>query len=462
MGLFKDFLGGFAEGYINERGIDGTLQDLGDLAKGVKNFISSNISSGENDNPLADGYNEIMTEGNYDEAIDFIKECYNGEEKDYAYYYIGNAYAHMGEYEAAIDQLQQASYLCPTLTDDSAVIRETLEEAKRQNQYFKSWKETIENIERYKENKKFNDAIMLLDNFYYKYDKGEKDFHYWNNLFDIHTAQEYAKDDVFSVNDKNIQYDLTKMRELVSDSTYDTLNSKEDQLKSFKFTIKVCKLQERKEFDIAKIEIEKYYKDDHNKEINSSYWYDLLTNYIGALRNNILVGHSREVDLNNASNALSQYSKIIKTEEDLEFRELLEEEVADLQVHLDNFKSVTTEKKTPKIEANEKSKSEKEFLEELRLCYEDGVITDKERRILDRLRKNLGITEERAKELEAQCNPSILTGEEEEYAIEYKAALENGTISEKERRLLNRLSKSLNLTEERTLAIEKIVQTKQI
>ena len=45
---------------------------------------------------------------------------------------------------------------------------------------------------------------------------------------------------------------------------------------------------------------------------------------------------------------------------------------------------------------------EQEYLEEIRACLDnDGEITSRERRLLDRLRKSLGITEARAKELEA-------------------------------------------------------------
>ena len=43
---------------------------------------------------------------------------------------------------------------------------------------------------------------------------------------------------------------------------------------------------------------------------------------------------------------------------------------------------------------------EKEYQEELKACLEDGTISDRERRLLDRLRKSLGISEERAKAIE--------------------------------------------------------------
>ena len=96
---------------------------------------------------------------------------------------------------------------------------------------------------------------------------------------------------------------------------------------------------------------------------------------------------------------------------------------------------------------------EQEYLEEIRACLDnDGEITSRERRLLDRLRKSLGITEARAKELEASVNS--MSDEEKEYQEELKACLEDGTISDRERRLLDRLRKSLGISEERAKAIE--------
>ena len=43
---------------------------------------------------------------------------------------------------------------------------------------------------------------------------------------------------------------------------------------------------------------------------------------------------------------------------------------------------------------------EREYIEELQAAMTDGVIPDNVRRLLDRLRKSLDITEARAKELE--------------------------------------------------------------
>ncbi len=108
------------------------------------------------------------------------------------------------------------------------------------------------------------------------------------------------------------------------------------------------------------------------------------------------------------------------------------------------------------------SEKEKEYLAEIKMCLEDdGMISDRERRILNRLRQSLGISEERAAELEASLDPSALTATEQEYADEIRACLEDdGEISAKERRLLDKFRNSLGISPERAAEIEDIVIAK--
>ena len=101
--------------------------------------------------------------------------------------------------------------------------------------------------------------------------------------------------------------------------------------------------------------------------------------------------------------------------------------------------------------------TEKEYLDELKACLEeDGEISSKERRLLNRLRERLGITEERAEVLEASLLKPELTEEEQEYLNEYKACIEEGELSSKEIRLLNRLRISLGISEERAKELESL------
>lgn len=100
--------------------------------------------------------------------------------------------------------------------------------------------------------------------------------------------------------------------------------------------------------------------------------------------------------------------------------------------------------------------NEQEYLEEYKECLEeDGEISLKERRLLDRLRMKLGISNERALELE-EALVFQLTEEEQEYLEEYKMCLEDGEISSRERRLLDRLREKLGISQDRANEIENI------
>ena len=102
--------------------------------------------------------------------------------------------------------------------------------------------------------------------------------------------------------------------------------------------------------------------------------------------------------------------------------------------------------------------NEQEYLKELKACLEEGgEISTGERRLLKRIRESLGISEKRAKELEDSLSIPKLTDAEKEYLDEYKACLdEDSEITAGERRLLNRIRESLGISEERANEIEKL------
>ena len=101
---------------------------------------------------------------------------------------------------------------------------------------------------------------------------------------------------------------------------------------------------------------------------------------------------------------------------------------------------------------------EARYLEEARFMLEDdGQIDERERTILERFRTRYNITPERAKELEAQAIASTqLTPAEQEYLEEYKNSLQNGEISERERRLLSRLATALGIDKARIAELEQM------
>jgi hypothetical protein len=103
------------------------------------------------------------------------------------------------------------------------------------------------------------------------------------------------------------------------------------------------------------------------------------------------------------------------------------------------------------------SVKEQEYLENLKEFLEDDAeITPRERKMLDRIRQSLGISEERAAELEASLKPQ-LTEDEQEYLEMYREYAEKGEITEKERRKLDRFAQALGLESERVKEIEHIM-----
>ena len=100
--------------------------------------------------------------------------------------------------------------------------------------------------------------------------------------------------------------------------------------------------------------------------------------------------------------------------------------------------------------------AEQEYIDELKACMEESVeISPRERRLLNRFREQLGISENRAVELEESIMKPKLTKEEQEYLQEYKFCLEEGNeISPRERRLLDRLRDKLGISVERAIELE--------
>ncbi len=97
---------------------------------------------------------------------------------------------------------------------------------------------------------------------------------------------------------------------------------------------------------------------------------------------------------------------------------------------------------------------EQEYVEMLQDCMADGEITEKDRRALDRLRRVLGISEKRAAEIEESFKQPQLTDDEAEYWEACKDAKADGNISERDRRSLDRLRRALGISEQRASEIE--------
>ena len=105
---------------------------------------------------------------------------------------------------------------------------------------------------------------------------------------------------------------------------------------------------------------------------------------------------------------------------------------------------------------SEITEAEQEYLDMVKECLEDGEIGNRERKLLDKIRVKNGISEERAKELESTLTVPQLTDDEKEYLEAFKDACEDGKVSDKQRRLLEKLRVMYGISKERAKLLENI------
>ena len=170
--------------------------------------------------------------------------------------------------------------------------------------------------------------------------------------------------------------------------------------------------------------------------------------------------------------AIELYRKVLEESEDYEWyekdRKEIKEIIKEAEKKLKGVKTTTSLSQSTDNESEvfenstnnahcANSDNEQEYIETLKeIIADDGEITDRERRLLEKLRTKLGISESRAKELEdALANPS-LTAEEQEYLDEYKSIAADGEITDKERKLLDKIRKMSGISEGRAREIEKM------
>lgn len=99
---------------------------------------------------------------------------------------------------------------------------------------------------------------------------------------------------------------------------------------------------------------------------------------------------------------------------------------------------------------------EERYKEDVLFILEDGEITETERKFLDRKRIKLGLSEEQAAKIEAICIPSI-TDSEKEYLEIYKEIVGDTPLTDRKRRMLDREAESLGLSPERVRELEGII-----
>jgi len=112
----------------------------------------------------------------------------------------------------------------------------------------------------------------------------------------------------------------------------------------------------------------------------------------------------------------------------------------------------------PAVEAKGLTEAEQTYIETVKDALADGAITPATRKILERTRTRLGVSPERAGELEQSLAAPALSPEEQAYYEEVKDALADGEIAGFARRTLDKRQKELGLTPEQAKAIEASLQ----
>ena len=102
------------------------------------------------------------------------------------------------------------------------------------------------------------------------------------------------------------------------------------------------------------------------------------------------------------------------------------------------------------------TEKEKEFLNEVRFCIEDDDIIDNSEQIfLNKTREKLGLTEERAKELQESILKPQFTENEKEYINALSELMIDGQIPESAQRIVERFRNLYEIDEQRANEIEK-------
>lgn len=487
---WASFLGGLAadaaRDYVNKRGIDGVMEDASNIASGVKNFFSDSSSSVSWDD-ITSHVSELVKEGQYVQALEDFDQYYREYEDGVAdvYYYYWRSQILMEYLDSSIgnddfadinEALNEAISNCREFRNPE--INQNLEEiANRQkaaidfNLSLKQWEKMMSDFNALLDNNKPQDALELLEYHYKTEENGAYDFFYYE--------KKYLATVIFISNEKNYTSTFhAKAYETLKEcyeNMKDVENPSEGQIES----IKSCKEWMQ---DVFKVKVQ--YKcneyielDDYSsaeKLVINEFKYAYPQEYRNAISRikslyliSLVDKKETSIDkidkaLKEAENALSDATVNEESEETKRTRlETVSPRISRGQEYLEALKSSKcnvpyTQNKASEFETE---RNEAEYLEELKACFEDGVITDRERRLLNRLRKSLGISDTRASELEAMCNPNILSVEEQEYADEVNACLEDdGEITPKERRLLDRLAKSLGISPDRANQIENLMK----
>lgn len=353
-----------------------------------------------------------------------------------------------------------------TLEDVSSVASGLFSGLSTQEADEDDWNELYKSIEERISSREYIDAIKTLDRFYNEYMDGEDDstYFYLRSLILVDFLESQIGNDDFdeildalseaikegkSFEDEDFEEEFEELEQRKSNA----IDSHNDLIAWFELTSKCSELCQTANFNEAENLIEDWYK-HHDDDIFLPYMLAQIN--IERHKHDLSEGKLPPQEETNGTEYL--ISEVAKYEDSAEHCKELRDSLDAVNVRCASLQPAHAPKeKEQKTDNSPLSDSEKEYLDEVTACLkDDGEITARERRLLDKLCSSLGISAARAAELEAIASgKSLLTDSEKEYLDEYEACLdEDGIISERERRLLDRLAKSLNISLERVREIE--------
>lgn len=421
MGIITKFAAEFAKGYVSERGVKGTMEDAVNLMQGVgnvgKKLFGSKGNESESDEyeeyendeaetnffdektwkELCDGIEALKEESNYAGALNMLHDYYRRFQVnlDYLYFYL-KAGILLAEYDD-LGRSPESDFSCKIEVDKA-----------------------IQACDKYgDEDEELLMTIELQD----KFESTKLKVSYWRKMYSIQDEIDALRDPEHVVTTSKVN-DVLKALELVDNFWKEESTAEDGSVYNIDF-LYLFKARIYNAFF--------FYLAENKQELDALSDEQLSEFFVGA------------TDCADKVLAFSECDD--KTDEEFLNRRIPEQ--------IEELKQLRCGKKSSMHSSSSAfvTSEEQEYLEEIRACLDnDGEITSRERRLLDRLRKSLGITEARAKELETSVNN--MSDDEKEYQEELRACLDDGTISDRERRLLDRLRISLGISEERAKSIE--------
>lgn len=401
-------LGKFFGDYLSDRGIGGALEDANSIKEGLSKLFGGGSSQTNNDideetyqaqyrqnwDDTIEKVNGYLRADQFDEAREQLDAFYDYYEEEHDWWYMYHSTRILAcEFEHEI---------APILEDDNREIElrpEYKAKYRKLKGALKQLADTAEGDEEQKQAQTLSE-VTVNDEFL-------------QSLFEEHKLWREIDE-------------LTNTQHVVTDS------KKSDFKKALGLLLSSdCKGRAKVYLKLLQYLIE-------NEEARSEYQFDNLRGDVQLCADE-LVREAADTDFDFIKNEYLQLSDKLKAQ-----LALAKQLFALSQVQHANKTHTNT------VSAND----EQEYIDELKACLaDDGSISDRERRLLDKLRKSLGISEQRAAEIEASLKTG-LTEEEQEYVNALKDSLMDGTISDRERRILDRLRTSLNISEERAKELE--------